>query len=72
MSGTSNPPMTKTKTTASPTQLALTLTTPIAAKADPDAAPGDRPTRDDRLAAASAVLARGLPADLLRRVEAVA
>jgi antirestriction protein ArdC len=44
------------KTTASPTQLALSLTIPISAKADP----ADRPTRDDRLAAAHAVLARGV------------
>ena len=47
----------KTRTTASPTQLALTLTIPINAKAGPEAA---RPTRDDRLAAAHAVLARGV------------
>lgn len=48
--------MTKTKTTASPNQLALTLTTPILSAADRDA----RPDRDARLASAHAVLARGL------------
>lgn len=51
---------TKTKTTASPNQLALSMTTPITAKKDPAADRTDRPTRDDRLAAAHAVLARGL------------
>lgn len=60
MSGTSNRPMNKTKNTASPAQLALMLTVPIYAKTDPEATPGDRPTRDDRLAAAHAVLARGI------------
>ena len=59
-SGLSTTPMNKTKTTASPTQLALMLTIPITPKADPDALTGDRPTRDDRLAAAHAVLARGV------------
>jgi antirestriction protein ArdC len=51
---------TKNKMTASPNQLALSMTTPITAKTDSAADPADRPTRDDRLAAAHAVLARGL------------
>jgi antirestriction protein ArdC len=48
--------MTRIKTTANAAQLALTLTTPITHKTEV----GDGPTRDERLANAHAVLARGL------------
>ena len=48
--------MNKIQNKANPAQLTLTLTIPVNAKTEP----GDHPNRDERLASAHAVLARGL------------